>query len=113
MNTVADIITSKMSDSQYYYILDNNGETVATDAMSWAKWFEENNRVLIRSNFTDGTISTVFLGLNHQYGEGPPLLFETLVFGGKLDGKMNRYSSKEEALIGHGYMMKCVEIAEK
>jgi hypothetical protein len=34
-------------------------------------------------------ISTVFLGLDHRhFGDGPPLLFETMVFGGSRDGTM-------------------------
>ena len=28
-------------------------------------------------------ISTVWLGLNHQYGDGPPLIFETMAFPSK------------------------------
>ena len=31
-------------------------------------------------------ISTVFIGIDHQFlKSGPPLLFETMVFGGELD----------------------------
>lgn len=46
-------------------------------------------------------VSTVWLGLDHQFGEGPPLIFETLIFGGDRDGEVRRYSTKEEALAGH------------
>lgn len=46
-------------------------------------------------------ISTVFLGLDHQYGSGPPILWETMVFGGVLDGFQERYATKAEALAGH------------
>ena len=49
----------------------------------------------------DGWISTVFLGLNHNCGDGPPILFETMVFGGEFDGYQDRYSTWEEAEEGH------------
>lgn len=53
-------------------------------------------------------VSTVFLGLDHQYGDGPPLLFETMVFGGPLDHEMNRYSTWNEAEKGHQEMVERV-----
>lgn len=46
-------------------------------------------------------ISTVFLGLDHGYGVGDPLLFETLVFGGPRHMSGDRYSTWEEAEAGH------------
>lgn len=46
-------------------------------------------------------VSTVWLGLNHAYGNGPPLIFETLVFGGETDGDGDRYSTRDEARAGH------------
>lgn len=50
-------------------------------------------------------VSTVFLGLDHNFrAAGPPILWETLVFGGVLDGEMRRYASREAALLGHQEM---------
>lgn len=46
-------------------------------------------------------VSTVFLGLDHSYWDGPPILFETMVFGGALDQEQERYATEEEALAGH------------
>ena len=46
-------------------------------------------------------VSTVFLGLNHAFGDGPPLWFETMVFGGELDQEQERYSTIEQARLGH------------
>jgi hypothetical protein len=62
-------------------------------------------------------ISTVFLGLNHQFGRGPPILFETMVFH-KTEGAARhwkdageafeqcRYANWEDAEIGHRAMVK-------
>lgn len=49
----------------------------------------------------DVRISTVFICLDHRYGDGPPIIFETMVFGGKHDEDMDRYSTEAEALAGH------------
>ena len=69
---------------------------------------------LFKDILEDGTkISTVWLGLNHQFGNGPPLIFETMVFGGKYDGEQERYSTLEEAQNGHKIMLdKCKGIVE-
>jgi hypothetical protein len=52
------------------------------------------------------TVSTVFLGLDHQRGDGPPLLFETMVFPDCEDAW--RYSTWDQAGAGHDQV---VEIA--
>ena len=47
-------------------------------------------------------ISTVWLGMNHNhYLGGPPLIFETMIFGGEHDQYQERYSTLEEAQEGH------------
>ena len=51
--------------------------------------------------FGDIRVSTVFLGLDHAYGSGPPMLFETMIFGGEHDEYQERYSIYEEAEKGH------------
>lgn len=48
-------------------------------------------------------ISTVWLGIDHNFMmEGPPLIFETMVFDGNFgDRYCERYATKDEALAGH------------
>lgn len=46
-------------------------------------------------------ISTAWLGLDHQFGGGPPLIFETMLFGKAFDFQGERYSTEAEALAGH------------
>lgn len=44
----------------------------------------------------------MFLGLDHRFGSsGPPLIFETMVFGGSLDQEQDRYATIDEAKTGH------------
>lgn len=48
-------------------------------------------------------VSTVFLGLDHQYGDGPPLVFETMIFpaGSWSEVYCERYSTWAQAEAGH------------
>lgn len=58
-------------------------------------------------------VSTVYIGIDHNFAmEGPPLIFETMVFGGELEGEMDRYATEEEALRGHEEMVRRVRRAE-
>lgn len=54
-------------------------------------------------------VSTVWLGLDHGFGVGPPLIFETMIFGGHLDQHQQRYSTKAEAQAGHARAVEAVK----
>lgn len=48
------------------------------------------------------TISTVWVGMNLSIGfPGPPLIFETMCFGGDYDQSCMRYATEAEAEEGH------------
>jgi len=53
-------------------------------------------------------LSTVWLGLDHRYGEGPPLIFESMLFapGTAHELDMDRYATEAEAAAGHERMRK-------
>lgn len=60
------------------------------------------------------SVSTVFTFINHNFfGSGPPLVFETMVFGGNdmIDRRCERYSTWEEAEQGHQEMLALVRAA--
>lgn len=84
-----------------HYILDDKHNAVAVSLLEWAKWFETASRRVKETNVGDIRISTVFLGLDHSFGEGKPLLFETMIFGGEHNQDMDRYSTWQEAEDGH------------
>jgi len=85
-----------------HYILRGKEPVPASDTLEWGRWFEnkDNRRVAFDKVEDEAEVSTVFVGLDHGFG-GTPLLFETMVFGGKLDGEQDRYSTWEEAEAGH------------
>lgn len=91
-----------------HYVEDEIGQVVGIDdLMVWAEWMETHERRVALDELGErGTVSTVFLGLNHRFdGKGPPLVYETLVFGGPRDGYMLRYATRELALRGHEGMV--------
>lgn len=79
------------------YILDGKTPVRATSVEAWARWFETVERHVADLRDGDIRVSTVFLGIDHPFPGGPPLLFETMVFGGPLDGELERCSTWEEA----------------
>ena len=93
------------------YILKGKTPVAVADLHTWARWFERADRQVDFSIVGPAQISTVFLGLNHNFFNraGPPILFETMVFGGPYDGNQDRYSTWEEAERGHEAMVKLME----
>lgn len=85
-----------------YYILEGH-MAVPCDMMAWARWLEKDRkaRIVAQTDVAGVHVSTVFLGLDHQYGDGPPLIFETMIFGGKHDQDQWRYTTWKEAETGH------------
>lgn len=67
-----------------YAVLDESGEVIEASLMEWARFMGNSQRVIEQEYFDNERykVSTVFLGLNHQYHPGgKPLWFETMVFG--------------------------------
>jgi hypothetical protein len=96
--------------SDRYVAKPGGGIEPEPDLFRWARWyedaakklFEEGGRRVDRTELADGVyVSTVFLALNHAFGSGPPVLFETMIFGGPHDEYQERYTTVEEAREGH------------
>jgi hypothetical protein len=100
-----------------HYILDENDEPVLVGMMECARWCMNNpDKVHVaKTELADCELSTVFLRMDLGSGfmcenlrtAGPyvPTLFESMWFGGPLDGEQRRYHTKAEALIGHQEML--------
>jgi hypothetical protein len=69
---------------------------VQVETLQEAKW-ERVAEHLIENVF----VSTVFLALDHSFESNIPVLFETMIFGGKYDQYQDRYSTWDEAIQGH------------
>lgn len=90
------------------YKLVGHRPVPVSDVIEWALEFEKTNRVVAKSHVGDLLISTVFLGVDHNFLDiGPPLLFETMVFDENGDGiDRQRYSTWDEAQAGHDAIVK-------
>jgi hypothetical protein len=56
-------------------------------------------------------VSTVFLMLDHSFMGGPPVLWETMVFGGPNDCEQWRYAHRRAAKAGHRDVVRFLRLA--
>lgn len=85
-----------------YYILDGKTPVPTSDLHAWGRMFDDlEARRVARDEIGSVSVSTVFIGLNHRFGDGPPLLFETMIFGGEHDQYQDRCSTWAEAEAMH------------
>lgn len=97
------------------YVLDERGEPVPEpDLMAWARWFEQfDNRRVDRTEIGDVHVSTVFLATDHNWLEsGPPILWETMIFGGDYDGHEWRWTTRAAAQAGHDRIVAALRAGE-
>ena len=85
-----------------HYVLDADHKLRSAGLFEWAAFFEDAEARRVGADVVgDVRVSTVFLGIDHSWGAGPPLYFETMVFGGTWDQECDRYSTWDEAAAGH------------
>lgn len=87
------------------YILDADHKVVpCEDLMTWARWFEDITKRRVAWTTLPGgvRVSTVFLGLDHSFGdEATPVVFETMILGQNNDEYQERFCTWDEAVAGH------------
>jgi hypothetical protein len=84
------------------YILDGKMPKPVRDLFAWGRWFASADRRVAETKLTNGSwVSTVFLGMDHSHGHGPPLLFETMIFDGEHDQYQTRCCTWDEAELMH------------
>ena len=105
------------------YILSDCRDVVrAPYYQDWLIWIEDNMspesfggvRIAFTKLPSGDDIITVFLGLDHRLGNGPPLVFETACLfknSGWFD-VMERYSTYEEAVAGHNRIVSRIASGE-
>lgn len=96
------------------YILKNRIPVVEPDTEKWLEWKRSKKHYVKVDKVKKIKISTVFLGVNYNIsGEGPPLLFETMIFANgedEIDHQVKRTSTYEEAETAHREM--CEEVQD-
>lgn len=93
---------------QFYYRLVKRGDAHIPERCSMREAFSPDvMKVLQRTNLYKVWVSTVFLAIDHSWGDSDPLLFETMVFpnDSMLDKDMARCSTYEQAVTQHNEMV--------
>lgn len=95
-----------MSDYAMNNYYDRDGKPIDMKGWAYLHATDEYRRVA-EDTIGPYWISTVWLGIDHSWGESNPLIFETMVFPvadgerDMLEIDMERYSTEEEAIAGH------------
>ena len=93
------------------YILNGHEPVKEENAAIWAAFFQDDDKRRVAFSEIDSVdgaiaVSTVFLASDHNFGgEGPPILFETLVSGGDKK-EIHRCSTWEQAEQQHKDIVK-------
>lgn len=100
------------------YILDKNKRLRRATTGQWMRWFAQNGgsvRIGMTRIGPRVGVSTVFLGIDRRlFGIGRrPLVYETMIFGGPLNGEQRRYSSWDDAETGHRDAVRKARAAQK
>ena len=84
---------------------DMEGNPISVE--EWSRSSAKKRRIAWTELPSGNRVSTVWLGLDHRHGKGPPLIFETMVFQPNSFGDLDceRYSTKAEAIKGHNAMV--------
>lgn len=85
------------------YKLDENRKPVLTDSYDdFMKAFSTQDRQIALDTVGKFSISTVFMGWDHQCIEdGPPIIYETMMFDNRKSIACKRASTEKEALEYH------------
>jgi len=93
---------------------DRDGKPL--EMMEWARLFEDPEYQQVELTIVgEARVSTVWLGLDHAIGIGifgfpqPPLIFETMIFGGPCDTQCWRYHTETAAREGHSVAVMIAE----
>lgn len=103
-----------MNPPRWYTLDENRRVILAPDIDSYMQWLMDDRYSQMPTEYFrvgedvigPSRVSTVFLGLDHGYMGGPPILWETMVFGGPMNNHQRRCSGTfEQAEAMHQTMM--------
>jgi len=97
------------------YILEDKTPVAEPDPAKWGPWMRTANRKVREEVIGDAApvrVITMFLGIDCSRGEGPPMLFESVVHGGPLNSESTLSGTWEAAEAAHEAMVTRVRLAE-
>ena len=88
-----------------YYLLDKDKKPYPVSLEeSFQVYKDKDMKITQQDKIGNILVSTVFLCMDHNWwnsSSNVPVLWETMIFGGEHDGYQERYTSHEDALLGH------------
>ncbi len=97
-----------------YYKLEGQNPVPVRSFMEWSLWIMSASTTVMLNELQESIISTKFVGLDLSPGkcnaDSQPMLFETLVISGPMDGKRKFYATWDEAIQGH--LKICTQISK-
>lgn len=91
-----------------YYFLNKDKSVIKCSLKEFSEQLNEmminDSKHVKKSDIGNFWISTVWLGINHNWGSGSPILFETMILNKYTQEWLDylvRYSTWDNALIGH------------
>jgi hypothetical protein len=97
-NVLGDLMAKDKAAGLVYYSLDENNQPVPCSRPAI--------QPLKQTKVGDRVVSTVFLSINHAFDDGPPVLWETMVFP---EGDCRRYTTHKDALEGHEELVRALQ----
>lgn len=107
------------SDIGLGMFFDRKGQPIGMIGAGRLKWdrpgYERVGHTTLPGRLGPVEISTVWLGANHNYKAGPPLIFETMIFweGEDLHLSCWRYPTVRQAEIGHRQVVRLVKLLQR
>ena len=92
-----------------HYILKGKLAVPEPNPLVWAKWFEQADRHVAQDYLGGERVSTVFLGIDHNWEETSPVLYETMRFAEGETQLVARYSTWEQAELGHRLIVESLQ----
>lgn len=91
-------------DAGIYYDRDGQAITLERYAELFGNDGDDDYKRVAQDDVGELWVSTVWLGIDHAFGDGPPIIFETMIFRDGDFGRdlaMWRYTTETAALAGH------------
>lgn len=101
---------SKMLNKNYF---DRDGKSITQEEWQEKVSDIEYQRVGSFETLANGekiSVVTIWVGMNQSFVPSEePVIFETMVFGGRNNGLCRRYATELEALVGHNEIVDIVQ----
>ena len=90
---------------------DRDGEIISIEA--WMLLNNDRDYIEVaQTKVGRHLVSTIWLGIDYSFGDGAPLIYETMIFGCPPSDEMWRWTTLEEAQAGHENVCEQISLLE-